>query len=551
MKRFTGIFLVMLLMMPFAAESRKLHILLTNDMHGHIQKKGATFINPENPPMLGGAASAAVYIDKVRAYTAEKGEDLLLLDAGDIFQGAPAGTNSDGKYIIKYFNKIGYDAWTVGNHDFDHGIKKLTDLIQMSTMPVLGANVISKQTNKMLDGLEDYIIIEKNGIRYGIIGVCTAETYVMSSQNVKDSVHFEPPVHVLRELVPKVREKSDVIIVLGHTGLPYNLREGWEEIQERGIQEENEYINTMEILQSVKGIDIYLGGHSHKGEREPWVDPNSHTITFQTYGLGSGMGHLIINIDDKLNAVTGYELPGDNSDLLTLFMDEFGTNPEYEVFIDSMVAIAEAGMDDIIGFSERTIPRGDAAKGLMGHIVADAMREAVDADFAFTNLGGIRDIIRSGNISKRDVFKVLPFNNELIEIWVTGKEFLEILETRVASMRQGLFVSGIEYKFNRQRPEYERTTHLLIDGEPLDLDKEYKVVTTDFLADGNARLYLLSDIPESKKYSRGVTMRDALIQYIKKHSPMDPELDGRWEQDDNSQPDEHLQSIFDKIDLKS
>ncbi len=113
----------------------RLHLMWTNDVHGHIAPEGAKFMNPDFPPPLGGGASAANYIKEVRAKAAAAGEEVLLVDVGDMFQGTPIGNKTQGEAVIKYFNAIGYDFAVPGNHDFDKGRDNTERLARMSEFP--------------------------------------------------------------------------------------------------------------------------------------------------------------------------------------------------------------------------------------------------------------------------------------------------------------------------------------------------------------------------------------------------------------------------------
>jgi 2',3'-cyclic-nucleotide 2'-phosphodiesterase (5'-nucleotidase family) len=166
-------------------------------------------------------------------------------------------------------------------------------------------------------------------------------------------------------------------------------------------------------------------------------------------------------------------------------------------------------------------------------MVTDAMREAVDADVAFTNLGGIRANIGMGIITPRDVFQVVPFENKLAYFEMTGSYLKHVIEWRVKGMRQGAYVSGVKIAFSRTRPDFDRVVELTVDGEPWDPDRIYRVVTTDFIAEGNVGLQILTEIDKQYVTHSGITVKQATIDYIKKHSPLEPRIEGRFVRDDD------------------
>ncbi len=525
----------------------RLTVLFTNDIHGGIDRSGATFMNREFPPPLGGGASAAAYIEKQRERAREEGGYVLVIDQGDIFQGTPVGNYRKGEAVVEYFNHIGLDLWTVGNHDFDEGSENLWKLIKMSEMPVLSANLVWAETGEPVEYVQPYVIKDYDGIKVAIIGVTTTDTPKMAfPEHVKD-VAFLDEFETVRRYVKEVREKgADLVFVSGHIGLPYDPEAGYQKMIEEEEDREAEDVrepleqrkwgpSAMEISHYIPGIDVFFGGHIHKGFDKPWEEPTNHTLHFQTYGRGSGVGHIDLLIDRPTRTLAGYELPSYRGVLTTLFEDEWWPDAETAAMIEERVDEAEAGMDRVIGYTDVDLTRGGEGETQMGNLVADAMREEVSADFAFTNLGGIRDEIPRGAITPRQVFKVLPFGNSLMVFEMDGRTLKEVIEYRVSNGHHGVYMSGGKIVYNKARPDYDRITHFEVGGEPWRPDRIYKVVTTDFLASGNAGLYMLPMIPEEKKMRTSTTCMDALVHYIERHTPIGNNIDGRWVRDDEAE----------------
>ena len=530
----------------------KLSVIFTNDIHGGIDPTGATFMNREFPPPLGGGASAVTYIEKVRERAREEGNHLLLMDQGDIFQGTPVGNFEQGRNMIEYFNHIGLDLWTVGNHDFDEGSENLFRLIEMSEMPVLTANIAHEESGALLKGTRPYLIKDYDGVKVAIIGLTTTDTPKMAFPGHVEGFAFLPEIETAEKYMKEVREKgADIVFVSGHVGLPYDPQAGYEEMiaEEEALESEGEREPTeerkwgpsaMEISHGVPGIDVFFAGHIHKGFDEPWEEPSTHTLIFQTYGRGSGVGHVDLIIDRETKTLAGYDLPSYRGDLITLFEDEWWPDEETGELIGEMVAEAEQGMDEIIGYTGTDLTRGGEGETRMGNLVCDSMREEVSADFAFTNLGGIRDEIPAGPVTPRQVFRVLPFGNSLMVYEMDGRLLKEVIEYRVSADHHGVYMSGGVIHYNKTRPDYDRITHLTIGGEQWRPDRTYRVVTSDFLAAGNAGLYMLPGIPEDKKMPTSTTCMDAVLRYIERHSPIHVDLDGRWVRDDDEEIDPAL-----------
>jgi 5'-nucleotidase / UDP-sugar diphosphatase len=234
--------------------------------------------------------------------------------------------------------------------------------------------------------------------------------------------------------------------------------------------------------------------------------------------------------------------------LVTLFEDEFLPEPNIADSILAMQKRAEVGMDEVIGEAGIYLSRlGTGTQNLIGNLVCEAMLDYAEADFAFLNLGGIRADIQAGPITYRDVFDVMPFDNQVVMMEVEGKFLKDIIEMRVSGSRHGLRVAGVEVLVNRTRPSYDRISSLMIGGEPWRSDKIYKVVTTDFLLQGNAGLAMLTKIPEENITRYEQDLRDAIVEYIKKQSPVEVEIDNRWKRDDKSPKTTVLKNELDKL----
>ena len=539
----------------------RLSVIFTNDIHGGIDPTGATFMNREFPPPLGGGASAASYIERVREEAAlDENHYVLVMDQGDIFQGTPVGNYRNGESLIEFFNHVGIDLWTVGNHDFDEGSANLWHLIEMSEMPVLSANLVWAETEEAVEYVEPYLIKDYGGVKVGILGLTTTDTPKMAFPEHVKGVAFEPEIETARRYIKELREQGvDIIFVSGHIGLPYDPESSYQELLEEEEEREAETVrepleeskwgpSVMQIVHEVSGIDVFFGGHIHKGFDKPWIEPQNHTMCFQTYGRGSGVGHATLLIDPETRTLAGYELPSYRGDLITLFEDEWWPDAETAAMIDEMIDEAEAGMDRVIGYADNDLTRGGEGETRMGNLVCDAMLEEMSADFAFTNLGGIRDEIPAGPVTPRSVFRVLPFGTSMMVFEMDGRLLKEVIEYRVSADHHGVYMAGGEIVYNKTRPDYDRITHFTVGGEPWQPDKVYRVVTSDFLAAGNAGLYMLPTVPDDRKMRSSTMMRDAVMHYIERHSPVEGVTDGRWVRDDSSEVSPELAAAMEGME---
>ncbi|MEJ2637170.1 MAG: bifunctional UDP-sugar hydrolase/5'-nucleotidase [Calditrichia bacterium] len=520
--------------------SFQLNIFFTNDVHGGIIEQSAEFLNPEFPPILGGGASAYGIMKKARQQIKEEGGAWLTLDSGDIFQGTLVGTLSKGEVVVDYMNMAGYDACVPGNHDFDLGRDNLKKLVEHSKFPWVSCNIIDQKTGKVWAPLKPYIIKQVKGLRIGFTGVTTVGTEYMSfPENIK-GLDFLPEIPALQKVVDRLRdeEKVDLVIAMVHTGLPYDTKAGYEELKKETRQEvlDRGYANAMEIAHFVKGIDVLLGGHIHKGYPEPWEDPVTHTIAIQNYGNGGNLGWLKVKIDEKTKSIMGYSAPSDDGTLLLLQEDEFWPDSAVAAYLKAQQAKYEEGFHEIIGTTETALTRSGLGESPMYNLVTDAMRDRVEADFAFNNYGGIRSDLKVGPITREDIFKALPFGNQIVEFQASGKFLKQIVEEKIKGGGRGMAISGGKIVYNKNLPNGHRIIEFLINGEPLQPEKMYRVATTDYLMEGNSGLGILKTVPTEKVGYTGILLRDAVIEYIAENTPLNIKVQGRWDKDDNAQP---------------
>lgn len=556
MKKIFFVLLVFVGVLSISADEVKLDLLFTNDIHGGIDRYPATFMNPDFPPMLGGGGVAATYINRVRAKSEEGKRDHLLVDAGDFFQGHPIGTMSDGEAVIKYMNMIGYDLMVIGNHEYDISEERLKEVLSLANFPILSCNIVKKGTDELVDYVQPYIIVEKMGVKIGIIGLTTTDTAKMSfPENIKN-VDFLNAKESLQKWIPIVEEQGvDLLFVAGHMGIPYDGEAAYKRRYEKERQEERERnwgYDAQELAHEVEGIDVFFAGHIHVGYAELWEDPLTHTLVLQGYAYGSNVGHVTLKIDKETKTITGYELPAlDDGALITLFEDEFIPHPEISDTIAYYQQKAEEGMDEVVGIAEEQISRRDVdAQSEIGNLVCQSMLFATEADFAFLNMGGVRGDIQKGPITYRDVFNVMPFDNQIVTFEASGEFLKRIIEMRVSGTRHGLRIAGGKVVYSRKREDYDRISKLEIAGEPWRADKTYQVATTDFLLQGNAGLTMLTKIPEEKITRYEKNLRDAIVDYIRRHSPLNIKIDDRWIRDDNSQKTKELQQELNKLNSK-
>jgi 2',3'-cyclic-nucleotide 2'-phosphodiesterase (5'-nucleotidase family) len=474
-------------------------IIHTNDIHGGIAPTDAFWMNPDFPPPIGNAPAAVTVINEIRAEAKQKNIPVITLDAGDWFKGTPVGDFTYGRAVMDFLNYVHEDAMTIGNHDFDFGIDTLKSLIRMSNAPVLCANFVKKGTDSVPDFLTPYMIIERDGLKIGIFGLITHYLAGMVSPDIM--AKFDVLKHYVgaASSIAALRSQgADIIIGLTHIGFTHDER----------------------LADSVPGIDVIIGGHSHTGLTAPVEMPRYHTIICQAYSHLTAVGLLKLKIDKVTKRITSYD-----GELIDLYGEEFPLDQTYLTRLANWQKDAEKGFDEIIGFTKRDMTRAGMEESSIGDLITDAMREHFNADIAVHNSGGIRANISQGDITYRDVYKVDIFGNTAVTMTMTGKQVWDMLEMSINGHHAFFQVSGLKMVYDPLALPGQKLISVKIGGQPIDLNKNYVVVTNSFLAAGGGEYGIFSQPTDAE--DSYLPLRDIMAEYIKKHTPLDYKTEGR------------------------
>jgi len=517
-----------------ASDYQKIMVLFTNDIHGGVDRMEARFMNPEFPPLIGGGAAVVHYVKAVREQAEKEGAGVLVLDAGDFFSGRPVGTRTEGAAVIDYMNIAGYNAMVVGNHDFDLGLDVLKARAEQAQFPFLGANVIEDSTGQVAEYLEPYTIVNVNGIKIAILGIATTVTPDLSFPDHVAGLTFLPEIQTARQWVPRLKEMgADLVIVETHTWTPYDrdaaFRQLLSDLEENKIKPDRRGANALEIAAMVPEIDVMFSGHVHRGFNTPYTDPVNHTLLFQNYANGTGLGHVNLYVHRETKELAGYDFVVDNSAIFTLVEDEFWLDEKADAVISAAKAKAEEGFHEVIATLPAPLRRASEGQSLLGNIICDAMTVVGGADVAFSNFGGVRADLNAGPLTPADLFSVLPFGNIITVFNVSGKFIKELMEDRVMGNSRGMLVSGMEVTVDRRKPNRERITIHTIQGKPFDPDKTYKMAVSDYLAEGNSGYGRLTEVSEDHRMNTGIMLRQALQEYITDYNGFrKTTIDKRW-----------------------
>lgn len=456
-------------------------ILFTNDIHGAVLPT-----EDKNDPTIlkGGLSNLATAIKEKSSETPS-----LVLDGGDWAQGTYIGGMDKGQTVMKVLNQLGYDATVIGNHDFDWGPDALGKMIDIASFPVLGANIIG-QDGQVFPGSQPYIMKDVNGVKVGVIGIGSEKTANDTSAENTVGIKFEDSAKIVNKYKAELEKQgADMVVVLSHNGPEADAA----------------------MAKKLKGVDVIVSAHSHAVINPPRVVGD--TLIVQAGSKGFNLGQLDLQYDPKTDKVVSYE-----GKMNAINNNTFGKDAGVEQVLEPIMVEVNKKMGEVVGSTSVTLTRrGRFPETIMGNIVTDSMRAAVGADVAFTNSGGIRDEIKAGPITYGDVFKVLPFDNGLVTMDLTGKQLKGVMEESAGRSRGTIEVSGMKMDIDPRQPKGSRCSKIMVNGEPLDLNKTYRVATADFLAGGSNGY---TDLTQGKNVKDEKTIiREALNDYIKGHGP--------------------------------
>jgi len=433
---------------------RRLIILHTNDEHGWMDSyKGS-----------GGAAGLLRLWERREGYTPDG--PYLIVSSGDMWTGPAISTSLAGESMVDVMNALGYRSATLGNHDFDFGQEAIRKRRLEAAFPFLGANIRLRSTGALPDYVEPYTLLEINGIRVGVLGVTTVETPVDTRPTNVADLEFRPYAEALELYVPEMRAAgADLIIVVGHI-----CGSETEALAERA---------------AAFGIPLIAGGHCHEQ-------------IVQTVG-----GVTLIESGYFLQGYTRVDLMVDTAqDRVVELQAEYKTNrrgagdPGIADRIASWARRLPAGMFDPLGYARENI---DRLSPEMHRLLFEAWLEAdPQAEVALASARYVQQDLLPGEVTQASVIGMLPTENELVRIELTGEQLLEVLEARRP------LVAGLT-----ETPDGYR----LADGEPLDPQAIYRVLLPETLYLGG-NYYDVARFDPSPT-STGIDWRDPTLALLR------------------------------------
>ncbi len=484
----------LLIYYPSQAQSPvKLTILHINDFHGHLLPFVDKSVRKDGS--IGGAAYLAAQIQKERG---KNPDGTLLLSAGDMFQGSPISNLFQGNPVMEVMNEIGFDAMALGNHEFDWGMDILAGWQKKAGFPFLSAN-IRDADGKLLPGVKPYVLFNRKGVSIAVIGVTTTDTAHSTKMDNVKGLAFIDPEKILPNIISEVRAKgAKLIVVLSHLGLDADKS----------------------LARATTGIGIIVGGHSHTAVELPVYLGDTVIVQAGCYGIYLGV--LDLEVDPASGRVISYTK---QAELKTITAGpRIPFNQNVAAIVERYDEKIRAEFSKVIGETAVDLKRSDFSESNVGNLICDAVRHATGVDVAFINGGSIRADIPSGRITQEQAFTILPFDNIVVTMDITGKQIIDILEQSATKKSRIMQVSGLKVVYNMTNPEGHRVSGVTVGNAPLVREKTYRIAANDFLAAGGDQFDTFKD---GQRLLYGDPLRDIFVSYLNKFSPVSPGIEGR------------------------
>ncbi len=504
-----------------------LNILHFNDWHSRIEgnnKYESTCSAEEETKgeCIGGAGRLVTAIAQERKKL--EGQNVLLLNAGDSFQGSLFYITYKGTAEEEFLNQIKPDAVTLGNHEFDDGESALVPYLDKAQFPIVSANVVPNDKSGAAGKIKPSIVLEVGGQMIGIIGAVTNDTPDLASPG--PNITIADDVKSITAEVEKLKAQGvNKIIAVTHIG----------------------YRRERDVIAKIPGIDVVVGGHSHsllsntdpkaEGPYPTMVDnpDGSKVPVVQAASYSKYLGEFKVVFDDNGNVK---EASGD-----PIFLDKSITpDPAVLARIKELGApIEELKNKEVAETTEAVDGSRESCRTkecAMGNLVSDAILDRVKGqgvEIVVSNGGGLRASIDKGVVTMGEVLTVLPFQNTLATFQISGKDLVAGLENGVSQVEDGggrfPQVAGLKYSFDKSvAPNAGRVKSVeVMEGgvwTPINPDKDYLVAANNYVRQGGDGYKVFAEKAKNA-YDFGPGLEQVVADYLAAHRPYTPKLDGR------------------------
>src|SRR5882762_4444519 len=482
-------------------------ILHTTDLHGHILPTS----DYDGTGDRGGLARCVTQIRRWR----QQNPNSILVDVGDVYQGTDVSLRNKGELMIDLFNHLKYDAWVIGNHEFDWGMQPFTNALQKSAMPVLGANTIlnGKSAGSPSDSqhpfakVQPFVVKEIAGIKIAIIGITTPGMSFWLPREFTVGIDFQHPVEPVRRAIAKATsEGADAIVLTGHMGL--KPRTGGDD-----------FANTVMALTSeFPDVAAFIAGHTHQAIPSRLTN---RVLFTQADHFGIHVGRVDLLFDRNSKKLLHREA------ICELMDNRFHFDQMILSRAKSQLAESEVALSEPIGELAKTL-RGRSHPGrpsdverLIGAAIMEMLMErSVPVDGVMHGTFDDKADLVAGSKTVNDVWNIIPYEKYIVTAHLSPEEIKIAMEDVFASHEKRNLL-GFDLKTEGRRDDCKIVSMALVNREPLDRNKKYVIAFNSFDARSGGhhfmKLRAFLERPEANCILHAVQTRDALIGYFQRH----------------------------------
>ena len=470
------------------AAEKEIVILSINDFHGSLAPAGSN-------------VGASKLVDAVKTEKAKNPEGTIIVSAGDNYQGSAMSNLLYGEPVSAVLKEMGLELSAVGNHEFDWGVDRISKWAEDGELTFVCTNIYDIRTNEPVDWAEPFVIIEKEGVKVGFIGLATPETAYKTLKANVVNYEFRDPVEVITEWVPTVKDAgADIIIALTHLG-SFQDKEG-------------NITGEAADLCEVDGVDGVISAHTHQ-RVSGYV---SGIPIVQAYKNGRTVGKIVFTFDENNNLISSVPSLDHLYKRADTLKDDANTLAIYNKYEEDLGPV----LGKVLGETTVTLDHDRyTGPSLLGEWSCDVMKDKVGVQIAMTNGGGLRVPVPAGEITAGVLYEVMPFDNTLYTMKLSGADVKANIEHGIMNDDIGwIQISGVRVTYNSEAEAGNRITSMVLeDGTVVEMDKYYTVVTNDFMFTGGDNYNFENSTDGLNTF---IPIRDALMDAVEKAGVISP-----------------------------
>lgn len=482
-----------------SADAPVITIIHTNDTHSQFD---AARVKGSNR-LEGGVVQRAAILELFR----QQDPDLLYFDAGDMVQGSPYFNIFKGELEVLCMNQQRLVASTFGNHEFDNGLDGIAKMLDLADFPIISANYHCEGT-VLETRILPHLILVNHGVKVGVTGVTCDPEGLITTRNWQ-GIRYEDPITAANREARLLREEGcDLVVVLSHAGFMFSPDPS-----------RDRFLDT-DIAKASTDIDLIIGAHTHINiERGIKVDNAAgHPVLItQTGGKANPMGYLQVFMKQG-SPYAGCQYSVDSIVCKKIHPDDYNLTGLGKDLEDLVAPYSESLADQMnitLAHAPLTLEKANV-QSTLGNFTTDALIQIGEQytgkpiDVSIMNVGGLRSDLAAGDVTIGTLFRIFPFENAVVVLELKGDLLQKLINSNAGRKLDGWSGTQITLAMDGDRCY---ASDILVGGKPIDPERNYRICTIDYLAEGNGGMSALTQCDDIVK--TGVTIRDAMIDYVR------------------------------------